>query len=272
MRVADQAKRGPVSEKEETVLPSGHDSLALGVGQCQPGTIFVLSVTGGITLRPKEGREILFGRNRPDVHVCLGEDDLTISRVHGRIVRGVGDWWIHGEGRAPLRLPDSRLLSAGEEPATLPAGYTPVFVRGAAGREHLLEVYVAGEAGSRPQPRHADATSGPRPWRLSEEERLVLTTLGRRYLMHEARPVPLTWRQAAEVLTKLRPGAGWTAKRVEHATGAVRARLSRAGVPGLTREEVGEPVGNALNDNLLRELVLTATLIPTDLHLLDTPP
>jgi hypothetical protein len=43
-------------------------------------------------------------------------------------------------------------------------------------------------------------------------------------------------------------------------------------VPGLTREEVGEPVGNALNDNLIRELVLSTTLVPPDLALLDDPP
>ncbi len=256
---------------DEGALASGHDSLALGVGECQPGTIFVLSVAGGITLRPKEGREIRFGRNRPDVHVCLGEDDLMISRVLGRVVRAEGVWWIHADGRAPLRLPDSRLLSAGEDPAPLPEGYTPVFVRGAAGREHLLEIFVAGVAGSRPTPRHADATQGPRPWRLSEDERLVLAALGRRYLMHEARPVPLTWRQAAEALAVVRPSEGWTAKRVEHTTGNVRARLTRAGVPGLTREEVGEPVGNALNDNLLRELLLTGTLIPLDLDRLERP-
>jgi len=57
----------------------------------------------------------------------------------------------------------------------------------------------------------------------------------------------------------------WSAKRVEHVVADVRARLSARGVHGLVREEVGEPVGNALNDNLLRELVLSTTLVPTDL-------
>jgi hypothetical protein len=40
------------------------------------------------------------------------------------------------------------------------------------------------------------------------------------------------------------------------------------GVSGLTREESGEPVGSALNDNLLRELLLSTTLVPPDLALL----
>ena len=45
--------------------------------------------------------------------------------------------------------------------------------------------------------------------------------------------------------------------------------MSSDGVPGLTREEVGEPVGNALNDNLFRTLLLTTTLVPQDLDVLD---
>jgi hypothetical protein len=49
----------------------------------------------------------------------------------------------------------------------------------------------------------------------------------------------------------------------------VRSRLSKSGVAGLTREEVGEPVGNKLNDNLLRELLLSTTLVPPDLRLLE---
>jgi hypothetical protein len=70
-------------------------------------------------------------------------------------------------------------------------------------------------------------------------------------------------------LAELQPSEGWTAKRVEHLVSNVRTRLSRDGVPGLTREEVGEPVGNALNDNLFRVLLLTTTLVPADLDVLD---
>ena len=49
----------------------------------------------------------------------------------------------------------------------------------------------------------------------------------------------------------------------------IRRRLTRAGVPGLTREEVGEPVGNMLNHNLITELLQTRTLVPPDVLLLD---
>ncbi|MGH3380430.1 MAG: hypothetical protein ACRDP6_37415 [Actinoallomurus sp.] len=96
-------------------------------------------------------------------------------------------------------------------------------------------------------------------------EWLVLVVLAQRYLRHEAHPQPLTWQQASDHLNDIQPQAGWTAKRVAHRVTAVRARLSRGGVPRLTREEIGEPVGNALNENLIRELLESTTLGPADL-------
>ncbi|MGQ0466273.1 MAG: FHA domain-containing protein [Sporichthyaceae bacterium] len=259
------------SERDEGLrLPAAHESLARGTPAAEPGTIHVLSLTGGISLRAREGREITFGRNRPEVHVCLGEDDLSISRSHGSVRRLDGTWWLQVRGRAPLRLPDGTLLFPGDDLFALPEGYTPVFVRGARAREHLLEIHVAG-ADPRPPSRHLDATIGPRRWPLDADERLALIALGHRYLLHEERAAPLTWRQAAALLDEARPGMGWTPKRVEHVVVAVRSRLCAAGVAGLTREEVGEPVGNTLNDNLLRELLLSTTLVPRDLSLLEQP-
>ncbi|WP_212612401.1 hypothetical protein [Pseudonocardia hierapolitana] len=58
---------------------------------------------------------------------------------------------------------------------------------------------------------------------------------------------------------------------IRHLVGRVRARLSRAGVAGLTREEVSGPVGNALNHNLITELVRSTTLVPPDLRRLELP-
>jgi hypothetical protein len=80
---------------------------------------------------------------------------------------------------------------------------------------------------------------------------------------------PLTWRQTAAQLADVHPGEGWTDKRVEHLVNAVRLRLSRDGVPGLTREEVGQPVGNALNDHLIRALLTSTSLVPMDLAVID---
>jgi hypothetical protein len=112
-------------------------------------------------------------------------------------------------------------------------------------------------------------TMPPKRWHLTADEHLLLVVLGQRYLLHEANPQPVSRQHVAQILAELQPDVNWSAKRVEHVVADVRARLSARGVHGLVREEVGEPVGNALNDNLLRELVLSTTLVPTDLALLD---
>ena len=250
-------------------LPPTHGSLARGVAPARPGTLFVLALTGGMTLGPGEGREVIFGRNRPDVHVCLGEDDAQISRRQGTLTHRGGQWWLRNTGRVPIRCAQGRLLYRGEEPLPLDTGYTPLFVSGSGGRQHLLEVYVCGPEGQRPMPRHEDVTRPPRVWVLSEEERLVLVVLGQRYLLHHPRPQPLTRKQTAAQLAELRPHEEWGEKRVEHIVNRVRLMLSRDGVPWLTREEVGEPVGNALNDNLIRALMESLTLVPKDLALLE---
>lgn len=251
------------------MLPESHGSLARGVPPSAPGTIFTLTLAGGVALGSEEGRMLVFGRNRPDVHVCLGEDDVRVSRQHGTLTHYQRRWWLDNQGKVPIRLPDSRLLFENEDPVPLGEGYTPLFVRGSNDREHLLEVYVTGADGRRPAPRHRNPTVPPRIWRLDEDERLALIVLGQRYLLHELRPQPLSWQRAAAQLIELQPDAGWTKKRVEHLVEDVRNRLSAEGVAGLTRAEIGEPVGNALNHNLLRELLLSTTLVPPDLAVLD---
>lgn len=252
-----------------TSLPAGHASLAYGVPVSAPGTIFVLGLSGGTVEPPGDGHTVLFGRNREDVQVCVGEDDTKVSRRQGVLSHHHRQWWVHNTGKLPIRLPGSRLLFAAEEPVPFQPGYTPMFIRGTSRREHLLEVYVTDDERRGPVARHRDPTQLPRQWRLDDDEKLALVVLGQRYLLHEARPQPLSWRQAADQLHELQPAAGWTQKKVEHTVVAVRNLLSRNGVPGLTRDEVGEPVGNALNDNLLTELLLSTTLVPPDLALLD---
>ncbi|MFI9384657.1 FHA domain-containing protein [Kutzneria sp. NPDC052558] len=252
-------------------LAAGHDSLALGVPPSSPGTLFALALAGGVTFAPKEGRTVLFGRDRPEVHVCIGENDRRISRQHGRLTHHEGLWWISTTGRVPVRLPGSRLLFPEDKPIPLAEGYTPMFVHGSSGREHVMEIFVAGRDSSRPTSRHADPTQPPKTYRLSPVERLVLVVLGQRYLMHEAYPQPLSYLQTARHLGELQPDAGWGAKRIEHLVAGVRAKLSREGVAGLTSEEVGEPVGNMLNHNLIRELLESTTLAPPDVRLLSHP-
>lgn len=252
-----------------TLLQPTHGSLARGVKASPPGTIHVLGLSGGIALTPEEGSTVTFGRNRPEVNVGLGEDDARISRQHGTLHHHGGRWWLANTGQVPIRVPPARLLFRDEDPLPLDEGYTPLFVRGSTHREHVLEVHVTGASGLTPRPRHLDVTQPPRTWQLSADERLALIVLGQRYLLHELRPQPVSWRDAADELAGLQPDSGWTARRIEHLVAGVRNRLSRGGVPGLTREEIGEPIGNALNDNLMRELLLSTTLVPPDIAALN---
>lgn len=251
------------------MLPQGHDSLARGVTRPVPGAVHALALGGGYAVGPSEGRTVYFGRNRPLVHVCLGEDDQQVSRRQGELTFHGGRWWLRNTGRRPIRLPRSQWLFAEEAAIPLVEGYTPLHVPGSSEREHLLEIFVAGPDGGQPRSRHAVDTDPPRAYSLTPEEQLILVILGQHYLLHEPSPKPLTWKEAALLLTDLQPDKSWTAKKVEHRVSVVRDRLSRRGVPNLTREEVGEPVGNTLNDNLLRELVRSTTLRPQDLELLD---
>jgi len=249
----------------------GHESLAQGVPPSPQGTIHVLALAGGVAFPPKEGRTLLFGRDRQEVHVCIGENDQRISRRHGRLTHHLGQWWVSNTGKVPMRLPGSRMLFPEEEDIPLAEGYTPMFVRGSNGREHVLEVFVAGQENRRPSSRHQDPTEPPKTYRLSPTERLVLVTLGQRYLMHEMYPQPQPYARIAEQLAELQPDAGWKYKRVEKLVAAVRGRMSKKGVAGLTAEEVGEPVCNMLNHNLIRELMESATLAPPDIRLLSHP-
>jgi hypothetical protein len=221
-----------------------------------------------VSVDPQPGAVVTFGRNQAEVDVCVGPDDDRISRRHGVLVRGQRNWTLRNTGRLPIRLPASRMIFPDTEPVDLAVGYTPMFIRSRSGRDHLVEVRVAGATGVA-RSKHSDLTSAEPIWSLSADERLVLVVLGQRYLRHDAYPQPLSWRQVSDELNEIVPDQGWTAKRAEHIGVAVRKRLSGAGVPGLTRDEVGDPVGNALNHNLLLELVSSAALVPPDLRILD---
>jgi hypothetical protein len=161
------------------------------------------------------------------------------------------------------------MVFPGDEPVDVSDGYTPIFIKRVSGREHLLELRVTGRGTSGPARPDAHTSTTPPRWRLSAAERLVLVALGQRYLRHEEYPQPLSWREVADQLSELYPDDAWTAKRAEYIGSLVRKRLSAAGVAGLTREEVGDPVGNALNHNMLLELVSAVVLVPPDLRVLD---
>lgn len=247
-------------------LPGTTSSLARGIPQAAPGTLHVLGDRGGIRVAPTPRFTVVFGRNEPDVHVCIGGDDPRVSRQQGMFSWGHTGWTVRNTGGVPIRLPGSQLLLTGHEQPIGP-DYTPMFIRTAPGREHLLEVRVSDQTPPHRTAAATDRTERPELWALTERERLVLVVLGQRYLRHEAHPQPLSWGNVAQELHACRPEEGWTTKRAEWTVAGVRKRLVGAGVPGLTRDEVGEPIGNTINHNLLLELLISTTIVPPDLRL-----
>ncbi|HEV7648734.1 MAG TPA: FHA domain-containing protein [Actinophytocola sp.] len=253
-------------------LPALAGGLAARSPSGPPGSIFVYGSDGGFAAPPLERLQVRFGRHADEVEVCVGSGDGQVSRQHGRIVRAGRQWWLHNDGKLPIRVPNSANLLLPGRHMSLDKGYSPLFIDGSADRQHLLEVRVVGLAKDIPSSTADEATTAPQVHLLSDVERLVLTALAQRYLRQESQPQPVAWQQVADDLNAAASStdgqAGWHWHRASNVADAVRKRLSDEGLRGLTREEVGEPVGNKLKDNLIQELLATATLLPMDLALL----
>ncbi|MEV0779758.1 hypothetical protein ACIBLA_31900 [Streptomyces sp. NPDC050433] len=255
-----------------SLLPHDMGSLSRTVPSALPGTLFVLGSNGGMRVAADAEFPLLFGRNEPEVHVCVGAGDSSVSRRQGLIVRESSRWMVRNTGKLPIRLPGSRLVLGGDD-AELAAGYTPLFVVSPR-QEHLLEVRIAAASAPSPGPGNTTeayeaATYDQGVRKLSPTEKLVLVCLARRYLSNEPQPQPLAWTQVAFELGRLRPGERWGPKRAAHIVAKVRKRLSeKDNVVGLMEKEVPPPVGNALNHNLIMDLLVTTTIVRADLSLL----
>jgi hypothetical protein len=264
---ASASQASATSSSKVNLLPKDLGSLAHGLPPAQPGTLFVMGSTGGMSVAPDAGFTLVFGRNEPEVHVCVGPNDPHVSRRHGYIADEGARWVLTNVGRLPIRFPDARLVLGGDR-AELPVGYSPLFIV-APEHEHLLEVRIAAKATPQhPEGGHEADTRRRNVWSLTPAEHLVLVCLSQRYLRDEPQPQPLTWAQVASELAELRPAEQWTWRRAAHIVVNVRRRLSGR-VRGLLEEEVPPPVGNTLNHNLIMELLVTTTLVKSDLHLLD---
>jgi hypothetical protein len=263
-----------------TLLPEGTGSLSHGLptdgSPHVPGKLFVLGMNG-VSVVPEASFPLFFGRNEPDVQVCVGGNDKQVSRRHGVITRQYSRWMLTNMGKRPIRFPDSRLVQGGDQ-AELPAGYTPLFIVSRR-QEHLLEIRIAGapapheqrhgRCGHQTEAVHQAETLGEDRG-LNDTEKLVLVCLAQRYLRNEPRPQPLTWAEVADGLNALKPKKKWTEKRAAHIVARLRKRLStKEGVPGLVVEEVPPPLGNALNHNLITDLLLTVSIEKKDLSLLE---
>jgi hypothetical protein len=235
------------------------------------GTIFVVGPERGFAAPPSP-RKVFFGRDREEVEVPIGVDDPTVSRRHGVFIcYGSGSgWWLRNNGNLPIKLPGRDLLLTGHERALAP-GYTPLVINPSGERSHLVKVRIIGEPGRHPRSTTKADTAPPETaYKLSEPEKLVLAALARRFLEgYVDYPQPLTWAETARVANGS-PYATrtWNKDTVADTVVRVRECLHRQGVPGLTLDEVGEPVGNTLNVNLIYVLLGTATLSPQDLALL----
>ncbi|WP_433440137.1 FHA domain-containing protein [Nonomuraea sp. CA-141351] len=249
------------------------NSLAHGVEAAVPGTLHARTITGGIKVRPRPGRQVRFGRaKRPAVDLSVGTDDQSVSRLHAEVTYQDSYWWLRNMGRQLMRLPHGQMMHQSSDPIPLTAGYTPLFIRGSGYRQHLVELYVTGRYGDTQTDRHEAETIPPKIWEINAAERLLLVVLGERYLLYEEAPRPLTYKQAAARLAYLRPDDDWRANIIEDRIEAVRYRLHAGGFPYPLRHDKaeGRPYDNNLLHNLLRGLVESTTLVPPDLDLLES--
>ena len=235
------------------------------------GVLTVRSISGTFVAEPVDGQTVSFGRNPEEVDVCAGGEDEHVSRRLGLLVCRRGTWWLSNIGKSLIELPQEQWLRPRDEAIPLQAGDTTLFAIGTAGRRHVVELHISGTDDDAPPARHrADTRQGPK-WDLSPQERLVLAALGQRHLTNAPDPQPLGRVQVAELLNDIEQTDAWDVKRVDRVVKNVRERLAARGVPRLRRKEIEEPIGNALNNNLLKELVRTMSLVPEDLDLLDPP-
>lgn len=238
------------------------------------GTVFALSSHLGWAVPPRPF-ELTFGRDEENVNIPLGVGDRRISRCQGRLMCHGNEWTIRNEGRLPMLFPGDALLLQGQERLVEDA-YTPVYIGNPRDEVHFLEVRVIG--GRRPdgEATPEDETAVPVVHKLSRVERLVIASLAQRYLRGVAYPQPVSWKRVAEDMDRL-PGPKdreWNERTTARVVATVRERLSapdyRHRVYGLRRSEVfGEPLGNALNDNLIRALLQSTTLTPGDIEPFD---
>jgi hypothetical protein len=233
----------------------------------RPGTLVVLEPDSGLTVSPTEGMVLWFGRDRPNVHICVGSDDAGVSRRHGALEYSSGCWWVRARGGRPVRVGGTQVLRKGDEPVPLADGRTSLLVEGADPRDvHLVRVHVVGAA-EQPHRKPGSGTVPVRCFRLDPAERLVLTVVAQRVLLRRPGATLLTSREAAEELDVIQPGL-WVPRKVERLVKRVRERLAAQGVEALVPEPGSTGYDSAYRRNLIDALVDSGTLGGPDLRLL----
>lgn len=232
------------------------------------GTLFVLGADGGYAAPPQRGRTLLLGRNDEDVHVVVGLRDHYISREHAILrcdTHRAGSFWtLRNGGQLPIRIPQAPpLLRSHEMP--LAEGYTPMFIKGA--RLHVVEILVSAARKDPAQPLAGVPRTRDMSMPLSPRERLVLVATFQQALMGMSDAHPLVWNETGRVLDRV-PGqeGSWTGRRAEAVVEALRSRIAGE-YPDVVADHAHHDV---IKLNLQAHLIDTATLVPSDLRLLET--
>jgi hypothetical protein len=231
------------------------------------GTLFALGDAGGYASAAVSGRQLVVGRNTPDVHVAIGSEDAYVSREHATlrcVEHGAGTRWVlRNGGTLPIRMPDTApLLRAHEAP--LPTGYTPLYIQGS--HLHVVEVLVSDGRRRRGAVR-PDTSTGNLRLPLTRREWLVLVAMFRDVLAREDQARPLSWNETGRLLNTVPGQSGWNDRKAENVVDGVRQRLTAAGIDRLTRETAPS---DTLKENLRQVLIDTGTLLPEDLTVLQT--
>jgi hypothetical protein len=231
------------------------------------GTLFVLGDAGGYASAAVSGRQLVVGRNTPDVHVAIGREDAYVSREHATlrcVEYGAGTRWVlRNGGTLPIRMPDTAPLLRAHE-AALPIGYTPLYIQG--NQLHVVEVLVSDGQRRRGAVR-PDTSTGNLRLPLTRREWLVLVAMFRDVLAREDQARPLSWNETGRLLNTVPGQSGWNDRKAENVVDGIRQRLTAAGIDRLTRETAP---ADTLKENLQRVLIDTGTLLPEDLTVLQT--
>lgn len=242
------------------VLPPSMSLSGAAPEGAPPGAIFVIGDEGGWAV-PLRKFTLQFGRDQDEVHVPIAVDDPYVSRQQGALVCDGHVWWLENRGMLPIQIPGGPMLLRGHG-CLLASGYTPLIIISQRHRTHLLHVRVVDRTREAPGRRAGMRTKEADCYYLSKTEHMVLAALAQRYLRGEPNPQSATWKQTADMLNLVPGPKEWTPRTVEHLVTAVRERLA---IPFTSRKDVGEPVGNTLNNNLIEALLRSACLLPEDL-------
>ena len=247
------------------ILPPTTPLLSRGAPEpAPPGSIFVIGDEHGWASPPRK-YTLDFGREEDVVCVPLGVDDDRISREHGVFECYGQQWWLENRGRLPIKVPGRRKLLRGHG-WTVPTGYTPLMIASDR-RTHILHVFVVGQKHRITDRKPTARTKNPEFYSLKRKELMVLAALAQHYLRDEPRPQPATWANTTAMLNSIPGAEQWDPRRVENLVGRIRRRL---GIPGTSQKDVCQPVGNALNENLIEALLDSGYLLPEDLEQFET--